>query len=204
MAATFPLPVTDSVCYLCTSFLQDRVVLRCCHSLCKICLQSYWELNKSLECPVCLKETHCSVLLHHLSISRFTSEGKSSQDSNFKPFHVGSAESEMQSVEKDLSVVMSTIASIKTEEDISAMVQMLMDVKYETTEKNVTANIEETLIYGHTVEDIASVKREQTNETRNEKVDTDVMLHDTVSAPSSILKEPNESREYSQPPPTTT
>lgn len=53
---------------------------------------------------------------------------------------------------------MSTIASIKTEEDISAMVQMLMEVKYEPTEKNVTANIEETLIYGHTVEDIASVK----------------------------------------------
>ncbi len=52
----------------------------------------------------------------------------------------------------------STIASIKTEEDISAMVQMLMEVKYEPNEKNITANIEENLIYGHTMEDIASVK----------------------------------------------
>lgn len=97
MAANLPFPVTDSVCYLCTSSLKDSVVLRCCHSLCKICVQSYWELNKSLECPVCLRETHCSVLLHHLSISRFTSEAESSQDSNFKPLHVGNAESEMVS-----------------------------------------------------------------------------------------------------------
>lgn len=96
MAATSPITVTDSVCYLCTS-LKDSIVLRCCHSLCKSCLQSYWELNKSLECPVCLRETHCSVLLHHLSISRFSSEDESSQDSNFKPLHVGNIESEMVS-----------------------------------------------------------------------------------------------------------
>ncbi len=97
MAASMPFPVTDSVCFLCTSSLKDSVVLRCCHSLCKKCVQSYWELNKSLECPVCLRETHCSVLLHRLSISRFASEGESSQDRNFKPLHVGNAESEMVS-----------------------------------------------------------------------------------------------------------
>jgi len=96
MAATSPISVRDSVCYLCTS-LKDSVVLRCSHSLCRSCLQSYWELNKSLECPVCLRETHCSVLLHHLSISHFSSEDETSQDSNFKPLHVGNVESEMVS-----------------------------------------------------------------------------------------------------------
>lgn len=97
MAAISPVPVTDSVCYLCTSPLKDSVVLRCCHSLCKNCLQSYWELNKSLKCPVCLRDTHCSVLLHHLSISHFASEDESSQDSDFKPPHVANAESGMVS-----------------------------------------------------------------------------------------------------------
>ncbi len=53
---------------------------------------------------------------------------------------------------------MSTIASIKTEEDICTMVQMLMEVKHEPLENNITANIEENLIYGLTMEDIASVK----------------------------------------------
>lgn len=53
---------------------------------------------------------------------------------------------------------MSTMASIKTEEDISTMVQMLMEVKHEPTEKDISANIEENLIHGHTTEEIASVK----------------------------------------------
>ncbi|KAL0201193.1 hypothetical protein M9458_004380, partial [Cirrhinus mrigala] len=52
---------------------------------------------------------------------------------------------------------MSSIASIKTEEDISTIVQMLMEVKYEPVENNISANIEN-LIFGHTMEDIASVK----------------------------------------------
>uniref|UniRef100_A0A8C1TIG8 Si:ch211-119o8.6 n=1 Tax=Cyprinus carpio TaxID=7962 RepID=A0A8C1TIG8_CYPCA len=123
MAATLPFP--HSVSYLYTSSLKDSVVLRCCHSLCKNCLQSYWELNKSLEYPVCLRETYCSVLLHHLSISRLASEGESSQDSNFKPLSpINTISILYQSVEKDTSVAMSTIVSIKTEEDISTMVQM--------------------------------------------------------------------------------
>ncbi|KAI7810228.1 hypothetical protein IRJ41_023851, partial [Triplophysa rosa] len=47
--------------------------------LCKSCLQNYWELNKSLECPVCLREMHCSVRLQQSSVSRFATESTFSE-----------------------------------------------------------------------------------------------------------------------------
>jgi len=58
-------------------------------------------------------------------------------------------------VKKELSDIMSTMASIKTEDDISTMVQVLMEVKHEPTEKDISANIEENCIHGHTTLDIA-------------------------------------------------
>lgn len=51
------------------------------------------------------------------------------------------------------SEVMSTISRIKTEEDMTTTVQMLMETKYEPVETSI-----DDLIHRRTIEDIASVK----------------------------------------------
>lgn len=61
------VPPGDSKCLLCLGGLNNPVVLRCDHWLCKSCVQSSWEMTKSLKCPVCLRGTSCKVSLQNVS-----------------------------------------------------------------------------------------------------------------------------------------
>ncbi|XP_041670285.1 E3 ubiquitin-protein ligase TRIM35-like [Cheilinus undulatus] len=43
----------DLCCPVCTDIFKDPVVLTCSHSLCKGCLQRWWQHKPTRECPVC-------------------------------------------------------------------------------------------------------------------------------------------------------
>ncbi|XP_042565572.1 E3 ubiquitin-protein ligase TRIM39-like isoform X2 [Clupea harengus] len=43
----------DFTCPVCFEIFKDPVILSCSHSVCKACLQQFWDTNGSTECPVC-------------------------------------------------------------------------------------------------------------------------------------------------------
>ncbi|XP_042565472.1 zinc-binding protein A33-like [Clupea harengus] len=51
--ASKPFSEEDFSCPVCCDIFKDPVVLSCSHSLCKACLQQFWETKISRECPVC-------------------------------------------------------------------------------------------------------------------------------------------------------
>ncbi|XP_036448283.1 tripartite motif-containing protein 35-like [Colossoma macropomum] len=53
MAARNPLSEEELSCPVCCEIFRDPVVLSCSHSVCKTCLQKFWETKGSRECPVC-------------------------------------------------------------------------------------------------------------------------------------------------------
>ncbi|KAI4874294.1 hypothetical protein NFI96_021926 [Prochilodus magdalenae] len=57
MAARNPLPEEDLSCPVCREIFRDPVLLSCSHSVCKSCLQKFWETKGSRECPVCRRRS---------------------------------------------------------------------------------------------------------------------------------------------------
>ncbi|XP_060731896.1 E3 ubiquitin-protein ligase TRIM39-like [Tachysurus vachellii] len=47
----------DFSCPVCCDIFKDPVVLHCSHSVCKVCLQQFWETKGYRECPVCRKKS---------------------------------------------------------------------------------------------------------------------------------------------------
>ncbi|XP_033981624.1 E3 ubiquitin-protein ligase TRIM39-like [Trematomus bernacchii] len=43
----------DLCCPVCQEVFRDPVILSCCHSFCKACLQNWWDGKEVKECPVC-------------------------------------------------------------------------------------------------------------------------------------------------------
>ncbi|XP_076119267.1 zinc-binding protein A33-like [Alosa pseudoharengus] len=43
----------DLHCPVCYDIFKDPVILTCTHSVCKACLQQFWQTKPSRECPVC-------------------------------------------------------------------------------------------------------------------------------------------------------
>ncbi|XP_076849719.1 E3 ubiquitin-protein ligase TRIM35-like [Brachyhypopomus gauderio] len=71
MAATNTLSEEEFSCPVCCDIFRDPVVLSCSHSVCKTCLQQFWETKGSQECPVCRKrssrgEPPCNLVLKNL------------------------------------------------------------------------------------------------------------------------------------------
>ncbi|XP_076852185.1 E3 ubiquitin-protein ligase TRIM35-like [Brachyhypopomus gauderio] len=57
MAATNPLSEEEFSCPVCCDIFRDPVLLSCSHSVCKTCLQQFWETKGSQECPVCRRRS---------------------------------------------------------------------------------------------------------------------------------------------------
>ncbi|XP_076846274.1 E3 ubiquitin-protein ligase TRIM35-like [Brachyhypopomus gauderio] len=57
MAATNPLSEEEFSCPVCCDIFRDPVILSCSHSVCKTCLQQFWETKGSQECPVCRRRS---------------------------------------------------------------------------------------------------------------------------------------------------
>ncbi|MCI4378121.1 hypothetical protein PGIGA_G00212320 [Pangasianodon gigas] len=51
----------DFSCPVCCEIFKDPVVLRCSHSVCKVCLQQFWETKGSRECPVCRRKSSLEI-----------------------------------------------------------------------------------------------------------------------------------------------
>ncbi|XP_028848262.1 zinc-binding protein A33-like [Denticeps clupeoides] len=47
----------DLSCPVCCEIYKDPLVLSCSHSICKVCLQQFWESKGSRECPVCRRRS---------------------------------------------------------------------------------------------------------------------------------------------------
>uniref|UniRef100_A0A8C4A4W0 Tripartite motif-containing protein 35-like n=1 Tax=Denticeps clupeoides TaxID=299321 RepID=A0A8C4A4W0_9TELE len=47
----------DLSCPVCYEIFKDPLVLSCSHSVCKVCLQKFWESKESRECPVCRRRS---------------------------------------------------------------------------------------------------------------------------------------------------
>ncbi|XP_047671038.1 zinc-binding protein A33-like [Tachysurus fulvidraco] len=50
----------DFSCPVCCEIFTDPVLLSCSHSVCKVCLQQFWETKGSRECPVCRTKSSMS------------------------------------------------------------------------------------------------------------------------------------------------
>ncbi|XP_066540351.1 E3 ubiquitin-protein ligase TRIM39-like [Hoplias malabaricus] len=55
--ASKPFSEEDFSCPVCCDIFKDPVLLRCSHSVCKVCLQRFWETKGSRECPVCRRRS---------------------------------------------------------------------------------------------------------------------------------------------------
>ncbi|XP_060784893.1 E3 ubiquitin-protein ligase TRIM35-like [Neoarius graeffei] len=47
----------DFSCPVCCEIFKDPVLLHCSHSVCKVCLQQFWETKGSKEWPVCRRKS---------------------------------------------------------------------------------------------------------------------------------------------------
>ncbi|XP_060786521.1 E3 ubiquitin-protein ligase TRIM39-like [Neoarius graeffei] len=47
----------DFSCIVCSEIFKDPVLLHCSHSVCKVCLQQFWETKGSRECPLCRRKS---------------------------------------------------------------------------------------------------------------------------------------------------
>uniref|UniRef100_A0A672L7D8 Uncharacterized protein n=1 Tax=Sinocyclocheilus grahami TaxID=75366 RepID=A0A672L7D8_SINGR len=49
--------VEELSCPVCCEIFKDPVILSCSHSFCKECLQQFWRIKKTQECPVCRRRS---------------------------------------------------------------------------------------------------------------------------------------------------
>ncbi|KAL7864024.1 hypothetical protein AOLI_G00154440 [Acnodon oligacanthus] len=66
MAARNPLSEEELSCPVCCDIFRDPVVLSCSHSVCKTCLQKFWETKESRECPLCRRKSSKELPLPNL------------------------------------------------------------------------------------------------------------------------------------------
>ncbi|XP_062391158.1 E3 ubiquitin-protein ligase TRIM35-like [Sardina pilchardus] len=52
----------DLTCNVCCDIFKNPVLLTCAHSICKACLQQFWESKGSRECPYCRRK--CSKVVY--------------------------------------------------------------------------------------------------------------------------------------------
>ncbi|XP_074535751.1 nuclear factor 7, ovary-like [Halichoeres trimaculatus] len=58
----------DLSCPVCHEVYKDPVILSCCHSFCKDCLQSWWREKEDRECPVCKRRHSREELLPNFAL----------------------------------------------------------------------------------------------------------------------------------------
>ncbi|XP_030648146.1 zinc-binding protein A33-like [Chanos chanos] len=57
MATKLSLSEEDVSCPVCCDIFRDPVLLSCSHSICKVCLQKFWNNKESKMCPVCRRRS---------------------------------------------------------------------------------------------------------------------------------------------------
>ncbi|XP_033981632.1 E3 ubiquitin-protein ligase TRIM39-like [Trematomus bernacchii] len=54
----------DLCCPVCQEVFRDPVILSCCHSFCKACLQNWWDGKEVKECPVCRRKSSYEFIIN--------------------------------------------------------------------------------------------------------------------------------------------
>ncbi|XP_043115947.1 E3 ubiquitin-protein ligase TRIM35-like [Puntigrus tetrazona] len=57
MASKRPFSEEDFTCSVCCDIFSDPVLLQCGHSVCRVCVQQYWTIRGSRQCPLCRKRS---------------------------------------------------------------------------------------------------------------------------------------------------
>ncbi|XP_063766996.1 E3 ubiquitin-protein ligase TRIM35-like isoform X2 [Eleginops maclovinus] len=75
----------DLCCPVCQEVFRDPVILSCCHSFCRACLQNWWREKPTRECPVCRKESSkkkppCNLVLKNLCEAFLLEKGQRSSE----------------------------------------------------------------------------------------------------------------------------
>ncbi|KAL7859112.1 hypothetical protein SRHO_G00142590 [Serrasalmus rhombeus] len=83
MADRNPLAEEELSCPVCCDIFRDPVLLTCSHSVCKTCLEKFWETKGSRECPVCRRRSSkdhppCNLVLKNLCESFLESRSQRS------------------------------------------------------------------------------------------------------------------------------
>lgn len=58
----------DFSCPVCRDVYKNPVIMQCSHSVCKVCLNRFWETKRHRECPVCRKRSLTSELPINLAL----------------------------------------------------------------------------------------------------------------------------------------
>ncbi|XP_063766902.1 E3 ubiquitin-protein ligase TRIM35-like [Eleginops maclovinus] len=75
----------DLCCPVCQEVFRDPVLLSCCHSFCRACLQNWWRQKPTRECPVCKTESSrgeppCNLALKNLCETFLQERGQRSPE----------------------------------------------------------------------------------------------------------------------------
>uniref|UniRef100_A0A8C1ZT29 Uncharacterized protein n=1 Tax=Cyprinus carpio TaxID=7962 RepID=A0A8C1ZT29_CYPCA len=88
------LSVKELSCPVCCKIFKDPVVLSCSHSVCKECLQQFWRIKGTQECPVCRRRSSrddppCNLVLKNLceSFQKERKERHSSESEELCSLH---------------------------------------------------------------------------------------------------------------------
>ncbi|KAF4103157.1 hypothetical protein G5714_016040 [Onychostoma macrolepis] len=81
MAFVKTVSVEDLSCPVCCEIFKAPVILSCSHSVCKECLQKFWEARNTQDCPICRRRSSkrgppCNLVLKNLCES-LTEDGAS-------------------------------------------------------------------------------------------------------------------------------
>ncbi|KAL2084165.1 hypothetical protein ACEWY4_019683 [Coilia grayii] len=68
MSTKRSLPEEDLTCPVCCDIFNDPVIQLCSHTICKGCLQRYWDIKKCRECPVCRRKSAKGELPRNLAL----------------------------------------------------------------------------------------------------------------------------------------
>ncbi len=83
----------DFSCPVCHEIFKDPVVLSCSHSFCKECLQQFWRIKETQECPLCRRlsshDPPCNLVLKNLceSLLKKINERRSSGSEEICSLH---------------------------------------------------------------------------------------------------------------------
>ncbi|XP_030639309.1 tripartite motif-containing protein 35-like [Chanos chanos] len=68
MASKVLISAEDLTCPVCCDIFRDPVLLSCSHSVCKVCLQQFWNKKGSQECPSCGRRSSKDQLSNDLAL----------------------------------------------------------------------------------------------------------------------------------------
>ncbi|XP_062395049.1 E3 ubiquitin-protein ligase TRIM35-like [Sardina pilchardus] len=68
MAYKRSLSEEDLTCPVCCDIFVDPVILSCSHTICKVCIDTFWSVKPSKQCPICRRRSLMNTLPSNLAL----------------------------------------------------------------------------------------------------------------------------------------